>query len=240
MTNEELVVDYQKGNEKSYEELVRANEGLICHMKYKWYSLVTNHKLTEDELDAECRFAFWLSVKDYKEGLNCAFSSYAVSKIGWYLSREYMKKEKMQIVSLDDVLPGTEDYTLSDTLADEDAEEDFERIIEESVQKSTRQKLNLFMDAVLSNSEKSVLKLRFGLGCKPLNQRQVAEQIKVSFQRVGQIEKTAIHKLQNSPLKNMFADEYSPHKEENQMKVCHSKSDNQMSLQDALSILNQL
>jgi RNA polymerase sporulation-specific sigma factor len=56
-------------------------------------------------------------------------------------------------------------------------------------------KLPEYMQEVLSPREREILKLRFGLGCTPLPQREVAKKLKISRSYVSRIETKALSKL---------------------------------------------
>ena len=249
MTNEELVAEYQNGNDKAFDVLLENNCGIIHFMMNKFFLRLTDANITTDEMTNEGIFAFWLAVKDYKESKECSFGTYACNRISWHYGRLIMKHANshknqdgdfVQIVSLDDVIPGTDDLTLADTIADEDTEFDFEKMLDELSNKSLKEKINTFMNIVLTEQEKTVITFRFGLECKALNQGQIAERLNVSSQRVAQIEKTAIKKMRNSSLKDMFSDDYLQQKTEEPIEHHNAETESDISFEDALLYLNQL
>ncbi len=220
MTNEELVAEYQNGNEKAFEELFNANKGIIGTMIKKWWSKVEKGVLTCDELEAECTYAFFLSVMEYSPDRECTFASYAFNRINWYLIRNLNKPipkdsngQSVSIVSISDVVPGTDDATYSDIILDKDAEIEMQVPIEKEYQTALKTALIQLLDSVLTEREKTVILMFYGIDCKPQTQIQIASALNISRARVGQIQSEAIKKLKTSPLTEYFR------KKHNQKKV---------------------
>ena len=60
------------------------------------------------------------------------------------------------------------------------------------------EKLSTFMNEVLTDREKEILTLRYGLnGIKPLTQREIAAKLNISRSYVSRIEKKALLSLRN-------------------------------------------
>lgn len=220
MTNEELVAEYQNGNEKAFEELFNANKGIIGTMIKKWWSKVEKGVLTCDELEAECTYAFFLSVMEYSPDRECTFASYAFNRINWYLIRNLNKPipkdsngQSVSIVSISVVVPGTDDATYSDIILDKDAEIEMQVPIEKEYQTALKTALIQLLDSVLTEREKTVILMFYGIDCKPQTQIQIASALNISRARVGQIQSEAIKKLKTSPLTEYFR------KKHNQKKV---------------------
>lgn len=220
MTNEELVAEYQNGNEKVFEELFNANKGIIGTMIKKWWSKVEKGVLTCDELEAECTYAFFLSVMEYSPDRECTFASYAFNRINWYLIRNLNKPipkdsngQSVSIVSISDVVPGTDDATYADIILDKDAEIEMQVPIEKEYQKALKSELIYLLESVLTEREKTVILMFYGIDCKSQTQIQIASALNISRARVGQIQSDAIKKLQTSPLTEYFR------KKHNQKKV---------------------
>ncbi len=220
MTNEELVAEYQNGNEKAFEELFNANKGIIGTMIKKWWSKVEKGVLTCDELEAECTYAFFLSVMEYSPDREYIFASYAFNRINWYLIRNLNKPipkdsngQSVSIVSISDVVPGTDDATYADIILDKDAEIEMQVPIEKEYQKALKSELIYLLESVLTEREKTVILMFYGIDCKSQTQIQIASALNISRARVGQIQSDAIKKLQTSPLTEYFR------KKHNQKKV---------------------
>lgn len=137
--------------------------------------------------------------------------------------RKSQNGNAIQIVSLDEVIPGTEDFTISDTLADESAEQDFEKLIDELSNKSLHEDLIDLLNEVLTPQEKDIVLKRYGVGCKPISQFELSKIYGVSNSRIGQIEREAIRKLRKSPLTKYLSKKYHRNMD-NENIVEHSES----------------
>ena len=79
---------------------------------------------------------------------------------------------------------------LMDVMATEDL------IVEELDTKIQAEKMYRYIEEVLSEREKIIVKLRYGLGGKvPLTQREVAKKLNISRSYVSRIEKKALQTL---------------------------------------------
>lgn len=253
MTNEELVVEYQNGNEKAFEELLNANKGIIGTMIKKWWNKVENGVVTRDELEAECIYAFFIAVAEYSLDRDCTFASYAFNRINWLLIRNLNKPtpkgsngQTVSIVSISDVVPGTDGLTYADAIPDKDAEQELQDVLENLSRKSLKYRLIYFIDSVCTEREKEVLLQHYGIGCKQSSQQVIATYLGISDARVQQIETKAISKLRNSPLKYAIFSEYqfgiNQPKTEHIKKLTKPNHNNisEKSYEDALKALGEL
>lgn len=246
MTNEELVAEYQNGNEKVFDELLASNNGIIHSVINKWFFALQKNGIAEDEMKNEGIYAFWLAIKEYDDTKGCSFSTHAYNRISWHFGRmvdKYCRKSQngntIQIVSLDEVIPGTDDFTISDTLADESAEEDFEKLVDELSNKSLHEDLIDLLNEVLSPQEKDIVLKRYGVGCKPISQFELSRNYGVSNSRISEIERNSIRKLKKSPLTKYLSKKYHRNLD-NENIVKHSETIKQVkasqaNLDDALN-----
>ncbi len=102
-------------------------------------------------------------------------------------------KKTSQDVSINDPIETDKDgnnLSLMDVIADDN------NILDEIDLKIKTEKLQKFMDEVLTSREKMIIGLRFGLiGGKEKTQREVAKQLGISRSYVSRIEKKALTKL---------------------------------------------
>ncbi|MBR1372836.1 sigma-70 family RNA polymerase sigma factor [bacterium] len=217
MTNEELVAEYQKGNEMAFEELLASNMGIIGTFLKKWWFKVESGSITPDELKSECQFAFFLSALEYRTDRECSFSSYAFNRISWWLKKNLNKPvpvnssgEEIRIVSLTDQIPGADGATYETYIPDPDAEQQLQLVLDRLATKSLKERLLFFLDSVCSEREKDIITKRYGIGCKQVNLSEIAEQLDLSTSRVQQIEEKALMKLRNSPIKDSIFEEFKP------------------------------
>ena len=216
MTNEELVEQYQNGKEEAFNELLEQNKGIIHYMKYRWFLNVKNGKVTEGELENECVFGFWLAVKNFKIDSDLLFSTCAFNRIQWHLGRILIKKisktatgEEVNVVSFDDVVPGTDNLTYEDMIQDEGAEQLLERLFNDYDQQSLHDDLIQLLDELLSDKEKQIILMHYGIDCKPCSQVDIGKHLSLTDSRVGQIEADAFKKIHSSPITAYFADKYN-------------------------------
>lgn len=213
MTNEELVEAYQGGDMSAFDALLEQNDGIISSAIHRWYSKVREGIITADDLKAECIFLFHLAVKSYKSTVGTKFSTWSINFLQWKLNRFFQPKfSTIQIISLDDIVPGTENCTFGDMIPDENAEFEMELSIEKEYQKALKSELIQLLENVLTEREKSVILMVYGIDCKPQTQLQIASALDISSSRVGQIQSDAIKKLQTSPLTEYFRKKYNQNK----------------------------
>ena len=102
-------------------------------------------------------------------------------------------KKSAQDVSMNEPIDTDKDgnaLVLMDVMATEDL------IVEELDIKIQAEKMYRYIEEVLSDREKTIVKLRYGLGGKvPLTQREVAKKLNISRSYVSRIEKKALQML---------------------------------------------
>lgn len=196
MTNEELVTEYQNGNDKAFDELLASNRGIIHFMKNKWWSIVSGNKSTEFELESEVTMGFFLAAKHYSDDGGRTFSSYAFHRIQWHLCRTYRLIQKttsngepVEMCSLDAPVPGADDMRIEDTIADEtDIENDsIEKLLKESEYPKLLEAVNS-----LNDKQRNVIIKRFYQN-KSLD--IVADDLSVTRERIRQVEQNALKVL---------------------------------------------
>lgn len=239
MTNEELVAEYQKGNEAAFNELLKQNMGIIHHMIARWFQKVKDGTITTEYLENECTYAFWLAVKDFKIDSDVLFSTCAFNRIRWHLGRilnNGVKKtatgEEVHVVSFDDIVPGTEKQTYEDLIPDEEAEQMMQNLFNRCDQQSLHDDLMQLLDELLSEKEKQIILMHYGIGCKPCSQADIGKHFNIADSRVGQIESTAMKKIQSSPVTEYFANKYRRIKAKNRKQII--KKEHKQRIQKAM------
>lgn len=71
-------------------------------------------------------------------------------------------------------------------------------LLEQISQRESVELLRRCLDTCLTPQEKQVICLRYGLGCVPHRQREVAQKIGISRSYVSRIEKRALEKLRQA------------------------------------------
>lgn len=221
MTNEELVSEYQNGNDKAFDQLLENNKGLLYKLKYKWYRFVSSGIVSDQELEQECVFGLWLAAKEYSSEKDASFSTYAFSRIPWHLQRVLQKNppvdasgNEVNIVSIDSVVPGTDDFTLADTIPDEEAEAVFDVMFEKLDTPSLQRDIKRLLNSLLPQRQSDIILKHFGIGCDPMPFSEIAQIYNCSVARIGQLESKAMKTLKKSPLTQRFGEKYSRKVEE--------------------------
>ncbi len=211
MTNEELVQEYQHGNEKAFELLVEQNKGIIKFMVKKWWSVVANGKASPTDLESECVLGLFFAVKSYKDADEKLFANYAFHRIQWHLYKIYHDSEKhnqngevVSLCSIDDPVPGTDDLTIGDTIADDYSIED--DISEKVTAETEGKKLWKAVDS-LGGKYSDVIRKRYKHN---ESLETIADEYFLSAERIRQIEKQALKLLGKMQEVKRIADYYSP------------------------------
>lgn len=76
--NEELVSEYQKGDEKAFEELLTTNYAIIVSMIKRWF--VKDGAFSYDEIESDCVYGFFLAANEYSPDKGCSFLNLCFSK----------------------------------------------------------------------------------------------------------------------------------------------------------------
>ncbi len=105
----------------------------------------------------------------------------------------YLRSISQEYVSLDSSLGDSEEMSVLSTMEDFGTESPDKKVLDESL----RDALNSVLDT-LTESERDILKMRFGLnGKKPMSLQQIGDKFKLSKERIRQIEKKAIRRLRH-------------------------------------------
>lgn len=161
MTNEELVVEYQNGNQEALNELTEQNKGLVIFFANKYQALCQKAGLQYDDLVQEGWIGFINAACKYEpseDEASASFSTYAgVAIKGKILqainnSIPRMKKSdhssEIWVNSIDEFLPGSEDVTLLEAIPDEKADSSFEDTLERLHQEQLRNDIMQMLDGV--------------------------------------------------------------------------------------------
>lgn len=252
MTNEELVLDYQDGNQDALNQLITQNKGLVYYFVNKYGGFCSQSFIDKDDLIQEGFIGLMDAAKKFdltrqSEDENIIkFSSYAskaimgriFKSVNDFIPREKksdLESERINVNSIQDFVPGTEDITFEDLLSyqlDESKSiKDFERAFDNKILKQDLLDLldNIFGSeftvdlcdpGVVLNKEallnklkngitpKEVILLHYGLLGKKMSFSGISEHVNLSVERISMIELKAFQTIRTSSYMDEFIDKY--------------------------------
>ncbi len=167
------------------DRLIRHNLRLVAHICKKYYA----GDAAQDDLISIGTIGLIKAVDTFDPGKGKRFASYAGRCIENELRMELRRTRRAgQTVSLQEPLETDGRLTLADTLTDDaDMTADCEG-------RADAEKLRALVDT-LPARERTVLRLRYGMGCPPHTQQQAAQQLHISRSYVSRLEKRALDAL---------------------------------------------
>ena len=179
--------EMKKGNAEAKNKLVEHNLRLVAHIIKKYYS----NSSEQDDLISIGTIGLIKAVStfDYEKGAR--FATYAARCIENEILMYFRNKKKYaQDISFSDPIDMDKDgnsLSLMDVMADEKS------ITEDIENKLQSEELYRAIEEVLSEREKEIVYLRYGLcGRKAYTQREVAKRLGISRSYVSRIEKKAL------------------------------------------------
>ena len=202
MTNEELAERIKNGETEKIPELWDQVYKLIHLRAEKWMNgreSVNGHSV--DDLMQTGFFAFLKAIEYFEPGKGSSFAmvlwlqlSTAFRRVLQLNRNEESRDPLNRSISLDNKI-GESDGTFEDMVIDESATQDFHEIENLLTHKQLQAVLYPILDS-LKISEQEVIYCRYWLG---MTCREIAPIYKVSFQRINQIEKSALKHIVNHP-----------------------------------------
>ncbi len=105
----------------------------------------------------------------------------------------HLRNISQDFISLDANLGDAEDTSILSMVEDSRVESPDKKVLDESLQSALENVLS-----ELTEAEREIIKMRFGLGgYKPMSLQQIGEEFKLSKERIRQIEKKAIRRLRH-------------------------------------------
>ena len=185
----------QRGDPEAKATLIEHNLRLVAHIIKKYYSGSSE----QDDLISIGTIGLIKAVNTFDSSKGIRLSSYAARCIeNEVLMYFRSSKKSAQDISINEPIDTDKDgntLTLIDIMATED------NILDKLDYKIKSEQLKQYVNEVLSEREKTIIRLRYGLGgTKPLTQREVAQRLGISRSYVSRIEKkslAALHKRFN-------------------------------------------
>lgn len=206
MSNEELVLLYQQGNNKALENLIDNNGGIIRKIANKFYGI--NKMIEFDDLIQAGTIGLIAAAKKYNINLEnrAGFITYAfhyikreiVSCVNGKSSKEVENnKLNSNCMRLDTPLKEDDEISLKDTI--ESIDYGFESVEEKIYISQLRAELEAAMEDNNTLKEREVLKLYYGWDVnKRFNYTEISEIFNIGANRIIQIEGRALRKLRHS------------------------------------------
>lgn len=231
MTNEELLIlQFQNGDEKAFEELIEHLMPIIWSV-IKRYSSFAYHIGIDvqkhshgifNELEQECVICIFNLCKTYKFDKENLFAcTYVCCKSAtinyiWQVKNKTSKRYRKnynspQIVSLDSPIFEENDSPLSDFISDESGQNDFINIIEKIDNEIISKDMQFLLNSTFKDDIKGkILSMLYGIGepRKPVS--EIAELFNLSSFEVFEEESKALNIIRHNPNCSWFVKKYAP------------------------------
>ena len=170
--------------------LIEHNLRLVAHIIKKYYGVQTE----QDDLVSIGTIGLIKAIDTFKPDKNIRLSSYASRCIENEILMHFRAAKKTaQDVSLNETIDTDKDgnpLTLMDIMAVDD------NILDDLAVKLNAQKLGGYINDELSEREKTIIVLRYGLnGQEPMTQKNVAKRLGISRSYVSRLETKALKQL---------------------------------------------
>lgn len=182
----------KSGNDDAKNKLIQHNLRLVAHITKKYYF----NKGDPDDLISIGTIGLIKAVNTFKPEKGIRLSSYASRCIENEILMYFRNTKKTALdVSMDEPIETDKNgnvLTLIDTIATDDC------VVDEIDTKINIEKLSKYIKNSLTNRERTIICLRYGLnGDAPLPQRVVAKKLGISRSYVSRIEKKALEILKS-------------------------------------------
>ena len=186
----ELIEKMEKGDKSAREKLIEHNLRLVAHVVKKYYT----DKVEQDDLISIGTIGLIKGISSFNSSKGIKLATYAARCIENEILMYFRSlKKTAQDVSINDPIETDKEgnnLSLMDVIADD------KNILDEIDLRIKTEKLQRYMNEVLTSREKLIISLRFGLvGGSEKTQREVAKQLGISRSYVSRIEKKALIKL---------------------------------------------
>ena len=186
----ELIKRMENGDKAAREKPIEHNLRLVAHVVKKYYT----ERAEQDDLISIGTIGLIKGISSFNSNKGIKLATYAARCIENEILMYFRSlKKTAQDVSINEPIETDKEgnnLTLIDVIADD------KNILDEIDLRIKIEKLQKYMDDVLTAREKLIISLRFGLiGGSEKTQREVAKQLKISRSYVSRIEKKALIKL---------------------------------------------
>lgn len=189
----EYLKRWRAGEQEAKEVLIERNMRLVAHVAKKYQ----NSEEDMEDLISIGTIGLIKAVSTFQENYGSKLATYAARCIENELLMHFRAKKKTsREISLYEPIGTDKEGNQIQLMDVVEAEE--KDVVEQLELKRQVKKLYELIPNVLTEREKTILKLRYGLGNeRPVTQREIAEKMKISRSYVSRIEKKALEKLKN-------------------------------------------
>ncbi len=184
-----LVAFHEHGDQDARNKLVEHNLRLVAHIIKKYYSSVRD----QDDLISIGTIGLMKAVNTFDHTKGVRLATYASRCVENEILMYFRASRKTaQDISITEPIETDKEghtLTLMDVIAAEDT------IADDLEMKVNATKLYRYMEETLSEREKEIIDLRYGLTRAAMTQREVAKRLDISRSYVSRIEKKALDKL---------------------------------------------
>ena len=187
---QEYIARSAAGDLEARNVLIERNLRLVAHIMKKYYTQTAD----QEDLISIGTIGLIKGIESFDPSKGARLATYAARCVENEILMHFRSRKKAaQDVSLSDYIDtGTDGAALAlmDVVSDE------EDLLEQVSNRQELRRLCKAVDQVLTDQERQVVVLRYGLGGgEPLRQREVAEHTGISRSYVSRIEKKALQKL---------------------------------------------
>lgn len=188
---DECIKRIQQGDIDARNELIGRNLRLVAHIMKKYHINESDY----DDLMSIGSIGLIKAADTFKPKKGTRFSTYASRCIENEILMHFRaQKKNSNVLSINDILDTDKEgneLTLIDIISLDDT------VSDEVAQKIDIKKMEKLIKTVLTQRERNIIIMRYGLNGKPaINQQDVADRLGISRSYVSRIEKKAIEKLQ--------------------------------------------
>lgn len=170
--------------------LIERNLRLVSHIMKKYYATGAD----QEDLISIGTIGLIKGISTFDASKGARLATYAARCVENEILMHFRaQKKSSQDVSLSDYIETGGDGSALELMDVVSSDED---LLEQVSNRQMLQKVAAALDAVLTEQERQVICMRYGLrGCKPCRQREVAKATGISRSYVSRIEKRALEKL---------------------------------------------
>ena len=182
----------KSGDSRARDKIIEHNLRLVSHIIKKYYSSYES----PDELLSIGSLGLIKAVDSFKDNFGTRFATYGAKCVQNEILMFFRSKKKAGIeVSINDTIDVDKDGNPLTYLDIISVEESIEAVLDLKVH---TEKIRALVDTMLSDREKEIVILRYGLkGYQPKTQREVAKHLGISRSYVSRIEKRALERLRD-------------------------------------------